>query len=235
MDQTHLRIRSASVPKPDEDPSDNEDRVDHAGCRIALSDGASRSARPEVWADLLVNSFVRDGGDPFDPEQIKVLRDRWKESVFSDDLPGYAISKLTEGGAATFLGLQIDPATRTYLVRAVGDTCLLHVNSGAIGVAGPLNHPDDFNRRPTLISTLPGMYDHQELVWEHSGTFEPDDALILATDAAAAFLLGASAELCQELIDTDVLDDEAEFADWVQYARDGGMAPDDTTICVVRL
>ncbi|MDR7172842.1 hypothetical protein J2W56_006608 [Nocardia kruczakiae] len=235
MNQARLRIRSASVPKPGEDPGDNEDRVDWLGCRIALSDGASRSARPEVWADLLVSSFVHGGGDPLDPEQIKVLRDRWRASVFSDDLPGYAVSKLAEGGAATFLGLQIDPASRTYHVRAVGDTCLLHVRNGTILVAGPLEHPDAFSCYPALISTLPGVYDHEQTAWEHYGAFESDDALVLATDAAAAFLLGANTELCQELIATGVLDDEIDFADWVRYARAEGMASDDTTVCVVRL
>ncbi|QLY30414.1 hypothetical protein H0264_35725 [Nocardia huaxiensis] len=235
MSERRLRISAASVPKSDEDADDNADRIAFAGCRIALSDGASRSARPEVWAELLVDSFARAGDDPLALDQIVRLRDRWQQLVSTANLPWHAVSKIAEGGAATFLGVEVDTRVARYRARAVGDTCLLHVRDGEIVVAGPIEQPDSFGQRPHLISTLPAANDYLEQIWEREQAFERGDALILATDAAAAFLLGASADMHQELIQTRVLDDADEFADWVAYARADGMSSDDTTICVVRL
>ncbi|NKY27773.1 hypothetical protein [Nocardia gamkensis] len=234
MDQVQVRWRS--VPKPGETDTDNEDRCDHLGGRIAMADGASRTARPDIWAELLVSSFVRDGNDPLDPVCLAALRTQWLAAVSDDDLPWYATAKIAEGGAATFLAVETDIAHRRYHARGIGDTCLLHVRGGDVLIAGPLHRVEDFGRRPALVSTVPARDTFIDHVWEHRASCEDGDALILATDAAAAYLLGAGAEVRQELVQTDLLTDTSEFADWVDYARSvGGMAPDDTTVCVVML
>ncbi|WP_280447116.1 hypothetical protein [Nocardia brasiliensis] len=234
MDQ--VQVRMGSVPKPGETDADNEDRCDYLGGRIAMADGASRTARPEVWAQLLVSSFICGGNDPLDPQCLAALRSEWLAAVSDKDLPWYATAKIAEGGAATFLAVEADTVRGRYHVRGVGDTCLLHVRGGDILLAGPLDRVEDFGRHPALVSTVPADNRFIECVWERSETYEPGDALILATDAAAAYLLGAGAEVRQELVQTDLLTDTGEFADWVDYARTvGGMVADDTTVCVVTL
>ncbi|MGW4370773.1 hypothetical protein ACWEKT_34555 [Nocardia takedensis] len=201
-----------------------------------MADGASRSARAEVWARLLVASFVRDHGNPFDQRALAELRLQWLTEVWSEDLPWYASTKIAEGGAATLLVVEIDHLRRSYRARGIGDTCLLHVRSGDILLAGPLHRPEDFGRYPALLSTRTEDDRHLEQMWEQDGSYQQGDALLVATDAAAAYLLGASAEVRQELVETELLTDRDEFADWVAHARAvGGMAIDDTTVCVVSL
>ncbi|RBO83082.1 hypothetical protein [Nocardia puris] len=230
------RIAACSVPKPEDTDEDNEDQIAHAGDRVALSDGASRSARPEVWAELLVTAFVYDGLDPLDPMHLAVLRDKWMAQVSEPELPWYATAKLAEGGAATFLGLRLPDADGQYWANGVGDTCLLHIRDGDVLSAGPLQRAQDFSSRPSLVSTRPGENGFLDHVWHHEAIARPGDALILATDAAAAYLLGGPSELYQELVSTDVMVRHDEFEAWVDFARaERGMAPDDTTICVVWL
>jgi hypothetical protein len=236
MNSDRKRISSASVPKPGDADGDNEDRVSHRGARIALSDGASRSARAEVWADLLVTCFVHDVCDPLDLKYLAPLREQWRTLVTEARLPWYATAKLAEGAAATFLGVELDTPACHYRAQAVGDSCLIHMlHDGEIRVAGPIDRPADFSPYPVLISTLPETDDFSDRIWTFETDYRAGDALILATDAAAAFLLDAPAQVRQELVYTDVLDDPVEYASWVEYARDCGMASDDTTICVVRL
>jgi hypothetical protein len=229
-------VLANSVPKPGEVDSDNEDRVAFCSGRIAMSDGASRTARAEVWAELLVESFAQDASDPLGPARLELLRAEWLDRVASPDLPWYAQSKIADGGAATYLSVEIDTGRARFAAVGIGDTCLLHVRGGDILLAGPLTRPDQFGRSPALVSTRVGDAGHTGDRWECTTTYKNGDALIIATDAAAAFLLGAPTDALQELIHTDVLNDSEEYSDWVNFARSqGGMASDDTTICVVRL
>ncbi|MGV9414770.1 hypothetical protein ACWDOP_33125 [Nocardia sp. NPDC003693] len=66
----------SSVAKDGREHDENEDRVAAGLRRVAIADGASTSARPEVWAEILVHTFVNDAKDPFEPQVLSELRQR---------------------------------------------------------------------------------------------------------------------------------------------------------------
>ncbi len=89
--------------------AENEDRVayDVGSGRFAVADGASTSARSEVWSEILVNAFTRDGVDPLAPDVLDRLRQAWWKQVARPGLPWWAVEKLPQGAAAAFVGLTV--------------------------------------------------------------------------------------------------------------------------------
>ncbi|WP_405498338.1 hypothetical protein [Nocardia sp. NBC_00511] len=222
-------VRLATQPKQGRD-DENDDRA-AAGTRprIALADGASTSARAEVWAEILVCAYVVDGVDIFDPEVLEELRTEWQRRVHDENLPWYALAKLQHGGAATFVGIEF--AHSRYRAVAVGDACLLQFRGGQLITAGPLDDPTQFGRTPPLISTLAGDRSHMPAIWRHEAELMSGDHLVLASDALAKHLL--TRHSLGKTIDPATIPDDEEFHEWVAEARRTGMDNDDTTICVM--
>ncbi|MBF6333559.1 hypothetical protein [Nocardia transvalensis] len=221
------------VPKAGRDPGENDDRAAAGVRRFAVADGAATSARAEVWADILVRAFVEDHLDPFDPTVLPRLRTQWQTEVDLPDLPWHAVAKLQLGGAATFVGLELDEDQRRYRCCAIGDACLLHLRAGRLLTAGPLQRPDQFGRDPALITTRAGDESHHAAVWRTDGAYHTDDRFVLATDALAKYLLrhhhnDTAVDLSAALTDG--------FSDWVAAARAGdGLDNDDTTLLLVHV
>jgi hypothetical protein len=103
-----LSVVTRTVPKRDRAPHENEDSVagDTGQGRFAIADGASTSARPEVWSGLLASTFV-NGDNPLAPEVLARLRADWWQQVYRPSLPWFAQEKLSRGGDATFVGLHV--------------------------------------------------------------------------------------------------------------------------------
>ena len=221
-----------STPKSDRQPHENEDSVAENADegRFAISDGASTSARSEVWSGLLTDSFV-NGADPLVPETLAELRKRWWELVFDAALPWYAQDKLVQGGAATFVGLQVDSGT--YRVTAIGDSCLFHIRQEEILLAGPLTRWEQFTRSPALLSTRPDAPPIRDELWHGGGHFRPGDVFLLATDAIAKHLLRERHEHGRLLPISAQLESDEQFADFVCRERGQGLDNDDATVCVV--
>ncbi|WP_280252448.1 hypothetical protein [Nocardia abscessus] len=222
------------VAKDGRDPGENDDRGGAGQFRFAVADGAATSARPEVWAEILVHAFVGRGLDPFDPLVLPELRRQWRSEVHQRELPWYARAKLEEGGAAAFVGLELDIANHRYRCVAVGDSCLLHLRGADLLVAGPIDDWEQFDRFPRLIHTTDND-SFRAALWRTEGPYQSGDVFILASDALAKYLLR-----CHRLdhrIDFAMghADSEERFADWVIHARlHDELDNDDTTVCVVR-
>ncbi len=220
------------VAKAGRDPGENDDRAAAGVRRFAVADGAFTSARAEVWAEILVRAFVGEHLDPFEPAVLAQLRAQWQHEVEQPNLPWYAVAKLQLGGAATFVGLELDDDGWRYRCCAIGDACLLHLREGQLLVAGPLERCEQFGRDPALITTRGADESHRAAVWRVSGDYHPGDRFVLASDALAKYLLrhhhnGSAVDLSAVLGDS--------FTDWVIAARAGdGLDNDDTTICLVQ-
>src|SRR5262249_51708781 len=137
---------------------------------------------------ILVDAFVRERLDPLSPDVLAQLRVRWWDQVAVPTLPWFARAKIHEGGSATFVGLRVDPALRTFHASAVGDSCLFQLRGNRLVFAGPLERSDQFSRYPALLGTRPGSEAGVGAnVWE--GSYQRGDVFVLATDAIAKFLL----------------------------------------------
>jgi hypothetical protein len=223
-----------TVPKLGRHPSDNEDSAaaDLASGRFAIADGASTSARPEVWSRLLAQAFVHERIDPLAPAALAQLRGEWNTLVMRPGLAWYAQAKLLQGADSTFLGLYLDTADRNYHAAMVGDSCLFHLRRHDLLWVGPVERAADFGRFPHLISSRSAAPTPKATVL--AGTYQRGDTFLLVTDAIAKFLL-AVYERYGRVPAEPFVGGPQEFRRGVaRYRHRGQLGNDDTTICVVQ-
>lgn len=170
-------------------------------CKVALSDGASRTIHSGKWAQILTEAFVglestsitEDGSD-----WLQNLQQQWWNKVFlleQEPLPWYRKEGLKKGASATFLGVVIKDYR--YRVLALGDSCFFHIRGDEVLSYFPKLHPDDFLLRPLTLSSV--SMDHNNYIYKalksepekylYTNDCIPGDVLLLMTDALShAFL-----------------------------------------------
>lgn len=227
-----MRVAVRTAAKRDSEPEENEDNAaENVGTgRFAVSDGASTTARSEVWSRLLAEAYVK-GDDPLAEATLAELRRAWSDRVYVPDLAWHAKEKLTRGSAATFLGLRVNASG--YHMTAVGDSCLFHISDGVLVFVGPLTEWTQFSRFPELVHTTPDLPVPPEHVRSDSGTLHSGDVLLLTTDAIAKYLMRRHSETGKLPPILDHLGDAEQFAEFVERAREQGLDNDDSTVCVV--
>lgn len=222
---------SSTVPKSGNGAAENEDavQVSPSAGRFAVSDGASSSARSDVWSTILTEVFVTEAVDPLAPDVLPRLRRRWWDSVNGGALPWYAQEKLLQGASATFAGLVV--GEDWYEVQALGDSCFFHLRGGELLLAGPLERSSEFSRFPELVTT--NNLGEPPAPWRAIRRHKPGDVLVLTTDALAKYLLGEYESTAAFDLPA-VAGNSDHFPTFVTEARANGMPNDDATLCVVR-
>ncbi len=170
--------------------------------RVAVADGATEASFSALWAQLLVKAYCEGTFDEgLHEEALTELQTQWTQNVGSQALPWYAEQKFLDGAFSSLLGVTFQEATSTdvnngsvlWKAVAVGDSCLFQVREDRLIEAFPLNHSNDFNNRPALISSRQEFNEHlPNSILECKGTLEIDDSLYLMTDALACWFLSAS-------------------------------------------
>ena len=213
----------------------------------AVSDGASESAFAREWANVLTDAFV---DRPLDlakidedslSEWLEIAQDDWHEVVPWDRIPWHGEAKARAGAFATIVGLSIstvdDESQRlSWNAIAVGDSCLFVIRDGQLHLSFPLDTSDKFDNYPPLVSSNRAVSDD---IWEGvqsiSGESESGDALILASDAIACWLL-ARIEADEAALDVVMEMEESTWPAWVEEQRnDGLMRNDDTTLLIIEI
>ncbi len=225
--------------KPPAPPGDGAPRPPQmTSFTVAVSDGASSSVFAKQWARLRVNDFARG---PFPSageaaERLALLGRRWRQQIESGDLPWYAQEKLVQGSHASLLVVTWDlQGQRTFAARAVGDSCLFVIRSGALRHAFPVTRSEDFGNHPTLLSTEQGGAG--DLVSPPPAPtfvaldrpYEPGDRFLLMTDALAQWFLAEheAGRKPWEALPTE----QNALGPWLQPLRDrGAMKNDDVTL-----
>jgi hypothetical protein len=230
--RTPLDVVIRTVPKRGNAPEENEDSA--AGNaergRFAVADGASTTARSEVWSAMLTESFV-NGEEPLTHDVLTRLRRDWWDRVDEPGLAWHANTKLMRGSAATFLGVAVE-ADR-YTLTSVGDSCMLHLAEQKLLSAAPLTEWSVFSRFPEAVHTRSDIPVSPAEIRSVNGTLSDGDVLLLATDAVAKHLLRHHSETGALPPILDHLADEDEFADFIEQERERGLDNDDSTVCVV--
>jgi hypothetical protein len=232
-----LRIDfAASIPKDVASAELNEDAWAHneeLTC-IALSDGASESFDSRTWANSLVSKYVFD--QRFKAAWVEEAVREYAQSIDFDNL-GWAAQRAFERGSfATFLGLKLAENGTDLDILCVGDSLAMHVRRGAALDTYPFQQPEEFDARPTLISTRreanqfldeSGFFSKASTTW----TVAPGDVVYIATDAVGHWLL-TEAVTCAETMETlQGLNAETEFQALVLDLRnEHRMKLDDSTL-----
>jgi hypothetical protein len=190
-----LRIDFASsIPKDGASPELNEDAWSYneeLTC-IALSDGASESFDSKTWANCLVSKYAID--QRFESAWVKAVIGEYVNSVDIDSL-GWAAQRAFERGSfATLLGLKLCENGTDLDILCVGDSLAMHVRRGSVVATYPFSRPEEFDARPTLISTKKeannfleeqGFFSNASETW----LVAPGDIIYAATDAVGQWLL----------------------------------------------
>jgi hypothetical protein len=233
------------APRLDRSPSEWEDAIalSEATGRFAVADGASASFEAGRWARHLVAAFV--AAPPAATAAATV--DAWVAGCAAEweseraglgdaTRPWYVDEAAVRGAFATFAGLELASATAAggevaWRCVAVGDCCLFHVRHGELLQAFPFERAHDFDDEPALLTSVAfgGHHGGRHAV-RSSGTAQPGDALVLATDGLATWALARS------IGGSDVWDllariDHVRFAELATRARRRGeMADDDVAM-----
>ncbi len=190
---------SATLAKAHAAASENEDAAASQPKlgRFALSDGATEGWQSGPWAGHLATAYARRPPTPADfPRWLADARKTWVSPDPAGPVAWYAEAKREQGSFATLLGVEISPGPDgvwKWRAVAVGDTCLLVVRGGRVAVSFPVEAADGFGNAPPLVPSAAAR-PCPEPEWL-AGTARPGDALVLATDAAAAGLLRADTGL----------------------------------------
>jgi hypothetical protein len=167
-------------------PSDAEDIL----LKFAVSDGATESSFSKVWSDLLVCSFKDKSFDKEHlAETLKGISDTWQSMATAIELPWYAQEKTETGAFATFLGLTINREDKTFETVAIGDCNLFQIRNDELLFTFPVTTIEEFGNTPNLIaSNQKYQTEFEKTVAYSNGSILPNDLIILATDALAAWI-----------------------------------------------
>jgi hypothetical protein len=167
---------------------------------IAVADGAGAGIFSKLWANLLLESYIKGPVPLDDPAAVErwigEQRAVWAKRV---DYPNQRWSiqmRLDQTcGAATFLGLAIGDqpegpeGAAPWRAAAVGDVCLFHVREGQLIDSFPVARSSDFGTTPPIFQSKPMQPMPAAII--RDGALLPGDLLLIATDALAQYLLSA--------------------------------------------
>jgi hypothetical protein len=208
--------------------------------RLALSDGASESYDSHVWARLLAGKFVEHPA--FGPE--------WLQSAIADYMLAHDFAAMSwsqqlafeRGSFATLLAVEHDAAAGVLGLFGVGDSVAVLFDGARIAHAWPLDEPERFRERPTLLSTIG---EHNEFTRAHEfeavaratvNLVEFEDPMLLCmTDALGEWTLRIAREDPERLTGLLAIRSEAQLVALVNAEREAKrMRVDDSTLIILR-
>ncbi|MBI4582974.1 MAG: protein phosphatase 2C domain-containing protein [Planctomycetes bacterium] len=210
--------------------------------RFAVADGATETSYSRIWAKQLVRYFCKSRPDAaFIGEGLRDLQQRWSTIVRKRPLPWYAEEKIRLGAFASILGVVLYDDVRCdghhgkWEAIALGDSCLVQMRGEEVLARFPLDNSASFTNRPHLLSSNPA---HNNRVLEHlrriEGTWQPDDAFYLMTDALACWFMREVEEGRMPWIflrDLDTSGEVKPFPEWVEGLRiEKAIRNDDVTL-----
>lgn len=211
--------------------------------RFAIADGATEAFDSRRWARYLVRAWAHPSvTEPTEDDYLAGLRhmcDRFARRLQGSSLPWFVAAKAAEGSFATFLGIRLIPdgaGGGTWEALAVGDSCLFVFSAGVPQTSFPISDPAAFGSHPHAIpSRVTSELALVELVQRGAGHFGPGDRLLLATDAAAQWILRCrDTDETGALLSSRLAADDAGLKSLIEQARsDGGIRNDDVGLLFV--
>lgn len=231
----HLRVVFAgSVAKERAPDAVNEDSF--AYCeeqqRFCISDGAGQSYAPALWSGILAGSWISHMGAIGSVDRLARAIRCFDDECDPASLGWSRSAAFNRGTFATVLGVRLH--NDSLRAVAIGDSLAAIIPPDGSATTFPYTEPEEFDRAPDLLSTLPTANNVFTLrairnrcrAWRlRAGT-----RVFLMTDALGRWLLSrrASRDSCDELAAIRTADDLQAFID-VQRTC-GGLKLDDVTL-----
>lgn len=207
--------------------------------KFAVSDGATESSFSKEWSDLLVSAYK---DKPFEisrlADTLNAVSFSWQSMVTSIELPWYAEQKAETGAFATFLGLTINREENIYNAIAIGDCTLFQIRIDETIFTFPVTTIEEFGNTPNLFaSNQKYQTEIEETVTYYNGAIQPNDIIVIATDALAAWIFkkkDASEKPWNHL--SNILNEGVEdFEIWLNNQRKANeIKNDDVTLIIIK-
>ncbi len=205
---------------------------------LALSDGATESFDSRQWARLLVRLFVLKPA--LSMARVDVAIAAYTRRHDPGSMSWSRQAAFDRGSFATLLGVSVSPELDQARLLAIGDTIALLFDGTRLVASFPYTDPEDFRRRPTLLSTRrehnsfldrPDHISASTTVWRLDRLAQP--RIVCMTDAIAEwFLRRAQADPCAGEILLGISDTQLEAL--VAHEREAGrMQVDDSTMLIL--
>jgi hypothetical protein len=217
---------------------------------FAVADGAGTTLFSNIWAKILIKSFLTIplmSSDPFEVEWwIRRAQEQYKqETPDPGKMEWNALQKAQNQGSHSTLATlriskrEVDHAQAELLV--FGDSCVLMGNSHSEQVQSfPLDSPTDFEKAPICVPSKRSIF-HRYFHQCHIKPIElaSGDVVVLATDAVSKWVISAGSgrhtnakDAFQELI-TQTPDTWETFI--LECRNRGEMIDDDSTALIISL
>jgi hypothetical protein len=233
---------AGSFAKEPDRPEANEDAYTFSPDRqrLVVSDGASESYDPRVWARLLAAKFATDPSFGQD----------WLRSAVSAYLAEHNFESMSwsqqlafeRGCFATLLAAEHDPVANQLILFGIGDSVAVLFDGESIARSWPSDEPEKFLERPTLLST---RVEHNEFtrhaefdVYQRasidlSGLSDP--LLLCMTDALGEWTLRMSQQQPERVVALLRIRTNGELARLVIAERAAKrMRVDDSTLIILK-
>lgn len=223
-----VSIVGFSISKDMKSPDTNEDafawsQLDNNELRVAVADGASADIYSGLWATCLVDNFISSG-----TLNLISASNHWQTAVSSKPKTWFMEDKMRHGSHAAFIGVTIS-TTNQVSISSAGDICIFQIRKSELINSFPIHNAEDFGVYPNLISTQ----NISTSMISHELIFQPEDILLLATDALAHWILSERLWFpWQSLV---YLEKTVDFERFMQSLRDSKrLTVDDTTLVIIR-
>jgi hypothetical protein len=216
---------------------ENEDRFafDLEQGVIAVSDGASVSFAPAIWADVLVRRIVAN----------PAVSEEWIARAIAEHdghfdratMPWMIEAAFDSGSFATLLAIKLGGEAGVPHVLAVGDSLCAVISSDGVVFSTPYSRAEEFDQRPRLLSSNQAqnrqvLADAAEL-WRTLHVDFESQKLLLMTDSLGRWLLDEPGPARVECLAS--LSTQSEFAIFVEdEIRERRLKKDDATLVILR-
>jgi len=239
------------LPKDPGDPESYQDacKVDEQRGVAAIADGVSSSLFSGSWAQILVRGVVEEPPDVADreslPPWLASRRAVWRAPLNPERLAWHQKPKFEHGAHSTLLWVELYPREATtetqpgsfhLLAYSIGDCCLLHIRQDQVLRAFPIEQSAAFEADPAALCSREGDHDRQLAFDTLEDTCQPDDLLVLTSDAIAQWAIRelearrpVSWEACWDL-KTDQWREQV-----LELRRQQRIRHDDSTVVMLRV
>lgn len=223
-------------------PEANEDAYAFSADRqrLALSDGASESYDSRLWAGLLAKKFADD--PRFDLEWIESAVAAYQAEHDFASMSWSQQLAFERGCFATLLAAEHDAVNHRLALFGVGDSVAVLLVGVEVVRAWPLDHPDRFKERPTLLSTVRAH--NQFTLAPTFGSLSridldlaafPEPTLLCMTDALGEWTLRMAGNDPGRLADLMAIRSEEQLISLVVAEREAKrMRVDDSTLAILQ-
>lgn len=183
-------LLAASVPKNDTDI--NEDFFRVTTDEFIISDGATESFNPALWARIIVEKYISTTHPA--RKFLETAQQAYREKNRNVVLKWYQEELFEKGSFATLLATRYIRSRRRIEMEGVGDSCAFILYPGkdqpAVLFSWPYREPGQFALRPILLPSK-GKFEKSRHWSKMAFTVRKNSAvtLILATDALSCWIL----------------------------------------------